>query len=112
MVMASSLGQWIMTALVALQNSLAEPWKGLSHDRHHTTRQGNWGRDEMNWLLRLFGYYKIDYGYSCGRHWIEIDGKVIAQTPFDDVWLRDEDVHRLGYVVLDKGKYWTNLREY
>jgi hypothetical protein len=61
----------------------------------------------MNWLLRLFGYYKIDYGYACGRHWIEIDGKVIAQTSGDDVWLRDEDVHRLGYVVLDKGKHRT-----
>jgi hypothetical protein len=49
----------------------------------------------MRRFLKLFGYYKIDYGFSCGRHWIEIDGKVVAQTPGDDVWLRDEDVAAL-----------------
>jgi hypothetical protein len=52
-------------------------------------------------LLKYFSYYKIDYGFTCGRHWIMIDGKGIAQTPGDAVWLRDEDVHRLGYIVID-----------
>jgi len=62
----------------------------------------------LRWLLRHIGYYHIDYGFACGRHWIEIDGKIIAQTPGDDVWLRDEDVHRLGYAILDMGRHWTN----
>lgn len=61
----------------------------------------------MRRLLKYFGFYKIDYGFATGRHWIEIDGKVIAQTSGDDVWLRDEDVHRLGYIVLDKGLHWN-----
>ena len=60
----------------------------------------------MRWFLRLFGYYKIDYGFSCGRHWISIDSVVIAQNP-GDLWLRDEDVHRLGYHLIDKGRHWT-----
>ena len=57
-------------------------------------------------FLRKRGYLKVDYGFACGRHWIEIDGKVIAQTGGDDVWLRDEDVHRIGYAILDHGKHW------
>ena len=57
-------------------------------------------------FLRKHGYLKVDYGFACGRHWIEIDGKVIAQTGGDDVWLRDEDVHRIGYAVIDHGKHW------
>jgi len=57
-------------------------------------------------ILKFFGYYKIDYGFACGRHWIEIDGNVIAQTSGDEVWLRDEDVHRIGYTILDKGEHW------
>lgn len=60
-----------------------------------------------SWLLRFFGYYRIDYGFSCGRHWMTINGKTIAQTAGDAVWMRDEDVHRLGYAVLDHGKHWT-----
>ncbi len=58
-------------------------------------------------ILRYFGYLKVDYGFSCGRHWISIDDKIIAQTSGDDVWLKDEDVHRLGYIICDKGKHWT-----
>ena len=58
-------------------------------------------------ILRKFGYLKCDYGFSCGRHYIVIDGLVIAQSTGDDVWLKDEDVHRMGYVLLDKGKFWT-----
>ena len=59
-------------------------------------------------VLRRFGYLKVDYGFACGRHWVEIDGKVIAQTSGDDVWLRDEDVHRLGYAIIDHGKHWSS----
>ena len=65
-------------------------------------------------ILRHFGYLKVDYGFACGRHWISIDDKIIAQTPKDDVWLKDEDVHRMGYIICDKGKHWTkpeNLTE-
>lgn len=57
-------------------------------------------------ILRYFGYYKIDYGFSCGRHWISIGGKILAQTPGDAVWMRDEDVHRLAYIVID-GCVWS-----
>jgi hypothetical protein len=42
----------------------------------------------------------IDYGFSCGRHWIKINGKVIAQTPGDDVWMRDEDVCDLARAIV------------
>ena len=62
-------------------------------------------------ILRKHGYLKCDYGFACGRHWVAIDGKVIAQTQGDDCWLRDEDVHRLGYVCLDKGKHWVKPEE-
>lgn len=60
----------------------------------------------MRWLLRFFGYYKIDYGFSCGRHWMEIDGKIVAQTAGDDVWLRDEDVHALVVGTIGAGHGW------
>ena len=59
-------------------------------------------------ILRWFGYYKCDYGAHAGRRWLEIDGKMIAQTPDADIWLRQEDVHRLGYELFDHGKVWTN----
>lgn len=61
----------------------------------------------IRWLLRFFGYYKCDYGFATGRHWVSIDGKVIAQTSGDDVWMRDEDVHAMGYYILDHGKHWS-----
>lgn len=60
----------------------------------------------ISWLLKLFGYYKIAYGVACDRHWMSIDGKVIAQSPGDDLWLKDEDIHALGYVTVDHGKHW------
>jgi hypothetical protein len=50
-------------------------------------------------LLRWFGYVSIDYGFSCGRYWVEIDGKVIAQTPGDDLWMKDNDVRLLAMAV-------------
>jgi len=60
----------------------------------------------IRWLLKKFGYYHMNYGFACGRHWLSIDGRIIAQTP-GDIWLRDEDCHRLGYIFLDHGKHWT-----
>ena len=57
-------------------------------------------------VLRRFGYLKVDYGCACGRHWVSIDGHTIAQASGEDVPMRDEDVHRLGYVIMDHGKYW------
>lgn len=62
-------------------------------------------------ILRRFGYLKCDYGFACGRHWVSIDGKVIAQSSGDDCWMRDEDVHRMGYVCLDHGEHWTKPKE-
>lgn len=50
--------------------------------------------------LRNLGYVKIRAGYSCGRHFIVIDGKVIAQTQGDDVWMRDEDVCDLARAIV------------
>jgi hypothetical protein len=61
----------------------------------------------MRWLLRKLGYLKVDYGFACGRHWIEIDGKTIAQTPGDDFWLRDEDIRNLAVAVIP-GCIWKN----
>lgn len=60
----------------------------------------------IRWLLRKFGYYKCDYGFACGRHWISIDTKVIAQTSGDDFYLPDETIHALGYTLFDHGKHW------
>jgi hypothetical protein len=51
-------------------------------------------------ILRRLGYLKVDYGFSCGRHYIIIDGKTIAQTTGDDVQMFDEDVCTLGRAVI------------
>ena len=48
------------------------------------------------WLLRKFGFVRINHGFACGRHWVSIDGKVLAQTAGDSVPLRDGDVVRIG----------------
>lgn len=50
----------------------------------------------LRWILRRFGFVHIDYGAACGRHWVSIDGKVLAQTPGDRVPLRDGDVVRIA----------------
>ena len=55
----------------------------------------------LSHILRWFGYVSIDYGFSCGRHWVEIDGKMIAQTPGNDFWMRDEDIRRLAIAVIE-----------
>lgn len=62
-------------------------------------------------ILAYFGYYKIRYGFSCGRHWMEINGKMIAQTPKDDFWLPDEWVTELVYVTVDQSKFWQPMFE-
>ena len=43
---------------------------------------------------------EIDYGFSCGRHWIRIGDIMIAQTQGDDVWMRDEDVCDLARAIV------------
>jgi predicted amidohydrolase len=45
------------------------------------------------------GYHTIDYGFSCGRHWVEIDGKVICQTEGDDLYLADADVAAIARLI-------------
>ena len=67
--------------------------------------------DMIRNLLRKFGYLKVNYGFACGRHWVEIDGHVIAQASGEDVPMRDEDVHRLGYVIIDHGEFWDKPEE-
>lgn len=46
----------------------------------------------MTWLLRKLGFYKIEWGYACGRAFIRIDGKTIAHTSGDDVFCQNETV--------------------
>lgn len=46
-------------------------------------------------IFKWFGFYKISWGFTCGRHWMEIDGKVIAQTPGNDMWMRDLEIELL-----------------
>jgi hypothetical protein len=57
-------------------------------------------------ILKYFGYYKVDYGVFAGRRWLSIDGKTIAQTS-GDIWLRDEDIHRIVYETIDNGEHWS-----
>jgi len=61
-------------------------------------------------ILRRCGYYRCDYGFSCGRHWVRIDGRVIAQSNADEVWMPDRFVHALGYVCFDRGRRWEEPR--
>jgi hypothetical protein len=44
---------------------------------------------------------EIDYGLSCGRNWITIDGKELSQTGGADIYMRDEDVAKLIKVLCD-----------
>lgn len=63
--------------------------------------------DKLMW--KLFNYLRVDYGFSCGRHWIDIDGKVIAQTPGDDFYLPDEKIAQLGLKVIPGcEKHWID----
>lgn len=49
---------------------------------------------------------EVDYGFSCGRHWVRIGDAVITQTPGDTIWMRDEDVLKLGWMLFDHGQHW------
>jgi hypothetical protein len=62
-------------------------------------------------VLGRVGYIRASYGFATGRHWIILDGKMIYQGVNADVRMRDQDVHKLGYCVLDKGKHWTDPME-
>jgi hypothetical protein len=44
---------------------------------------------------------EINYGLSCGRNWIEIDGKMIYQADGADLYMKDEDVAKLIKVLCD-----------
>jgi hypothetical protein len=33
----------------------------------------------LTWLLRQFGFLKVDWGFACGRHWICIDGNLFYE---------------------------------
>lgn len=51
-------------------------------------------------ILRRFGYIKTDFGFTCGRHYLIVDGKTIAQTPGDDIWMKDGDIRDLGRAIV------------
>ena len=51
-------------------------------------------------ILRWFGFVAIDYGCSCGYHYVMIGGKTIAQTSGDDFWLEDERVRALAIALI------------
>lgn len=56
--------------------------------------------------------YTIDHGFACGRHWISIDGKVIAQTSGNDVFMRDEEISRLIDGVIRPSRSWRRETEF
>lgn len=53
-------------------------------------------------MLRRLGYVKFEYGFACGRHWMEIDGRMFAQSD-DDVRVPDEFVERICHAVANGG---------
>jgi hypothetical protein len=44
---------------------------------------------------------EIDYGFSCGRNWITIDGKELSQTGGAAIYMKDEDVAKIIKTVCD-----------
>jgi len=59
---------------------------------------------------------KVDYGFACGRYWLQIDGKMICQTSGDDFWMTDSDVLSLIMVLFpnafqDSVKYQDNPQD-
>lgn len=54
----------------------------------------SWWRKSMSTIV------KIDYGVSCGRHWMKINDVMIAQSQGDDVWMRDADVCDLARAII------------
>lgn len=57
-------------------------------------------------FLRKHGYLKCDYGFACGRHWVEIDGMTMAQGSGNEMNIPDHLVQLIGYKILDKGNFW------
>jgi len=49
-----------------------------------------------------------DYGFATGRHWVELNGKMLQDLFGDTVQLSDHAVHTFGYNLLDKGIHWDN----
>jgi hypothetical protein len=49
---------------------------------------------------------KVDWGFACGRAWIEIDGKTICQTEGDDLWMQDDKVRELIKLIFPEE--WAN----
>lgn len=58
------------------------------------------------WLGRA-GHYRLDYGFSMGRHWMSIGKWMIYQGSRADCILPDGVVHKLAYDLIDKGEHWT-----
>ena len=44
---------------------------------------------------------EIDYGLSCGRNWITINGVDIYQAGGADIYMKDEDVAKLIKKICD-----------
>lgn len=44
----------------------------------------------------------IDWGFSCGRHWISINGRMIAQTTGDECCIPDEAVKEIITKILER----------
>ncbi len=44
---------------------------------------------------------KIEYGLSCGRNWITINGVEISQTSGAPIYMKDEDVAKIIKKVCD-----------
>lgn len=54
----------------------------------------------MRAILRHFGFLKVQYGYALNRHYIAIDGHMLADSQGAEVRLPEIDVVRLGRAVI------------
>ena len=55
----------------------------------------------MDWLLRKLGYYRCDWGFATGRHYLLVNGYVVAVAGDS---CRDEN---LGYITENGYSIWT-----
>jgi hypothetical protein len=53
-------------------------------------------------FLRKLGYVRFEHWEENGKHCLRIDGKLIAQSSESDVWMKDEEIHRMGWALLDE----------
>lgn len=67
--------------------------------------------EEMRFWEKKGQKVNIDYGFSCGRHWISINDKVIAQTPGDDFCMPDEEIRKLAIAVIPNCVWKTTNKE-